>query len=61
MLDRALDPALDVSLCESSLSFRYGPGVSGPDPEFRTLDAIRGSLLDPQCSGPTPSTASRWT
>jgi glucose-6-phosphate isomerase len=54
MLDRALDPALDVSLSESSLSFRYGPGVSGPDPEYRTLDAIRGSLLDPQCSGPDP-------
>ena len=54
MLDRALDPALDVRLRETSLSFRYGPGVSGPDPEYRTLDAIRGSLLDPQCSGPDP-------
>jgi glucose-6-phosphate isomerase, archaeal len=54
MRDRALDPALDVSLSDHVLSFRYGPGVTGPDPEYRTLDAIRGSLLDPHCSGPDP-------
>jgi glucose-6-phosphate isomerase len=49
-----LDPALDVSLSEHGLSFLYGPGVTGPEPEFRTLDAIRSSLLDPHCSGPDP-------
>ena len=36
------------------LGFEYGPGVVGPEPEFRTLDAIRPSLMDSQCSGPSP-------
>jgi glucose-6-phosphate isomerase, archaeal len=54
MLDAALDPALDLSLSDRDLSFRYGPGITGPDTEYRTLDAIRGSLLDPHCSGPDP-------
>jgi glucose-6-phosphate isomerase len=49
-----LDPALDISLSEDSLSFRYGKGITGPAPEFRNLDAIRGSLLDPHCTGPDP-------
>jgi glucose-6-phosphate isomerase, archaeal len=54
MLDPALDPALDVSLSDCGLSFRYGPGIIGPNPEYRTLDSIRGSLLDPHCIGPDP-------
>lgn len=49
-----LDPALNVTLSESVLSFRYGSGTVGPQPEFRSLDAIRSSLLDPRCSGPDP-------
>lgn len=49
-----LDPALNVTLSESVLSFRYGSGTAGPQPEFRSLDAIRSSLLDPRCSGPDP-------
>jgi glucose-6-phosphate isomerase len=49
-----LDPALNVTLSESVLSFRYGAGTVGPQPEFRSLDAIRSSLLDPRCSGPDP-------
>jgi glucose-6-phosphate isomerase, archaeal len=36
------------------LGFDYGPGVVGPEPEFRSLDSIRGSLLEPQCTGPDP-------
>lgn len=45
---------LDVSVREDQLAFEYGPGVVGPPPEFRHLDAVRPSLLDPQCVGPDP-------
>jgi len=45
---------LDISIDATTMEFHYGPGVRGPKPEFRTLDAIRPSLLDPQCSGPSP-------
>jgi len=48
------DPGLPLSLSETSLAFEYGPGVFGPEHEMRRLDAIRPSLLDPQCSGPDP-------
>jgi glucose-6-phosphate isomerase len=44
-LELAIDAAMD---------FHYGAGVRGPNPEFRTLDAIRASFMDPQCSGPSP-------
>lgn len=47
-------PFLDVSVQQDQLSFEYGPGVIGPAAEFRTLDAILPSLLDPRCSGPDP-------
>jgi len=36
------------------MGFRYGPGVFGPEPEYRSLDAIRSSLRDPHCTGPDP-------
>ena len=36
------------------LGFRYGPGMFGPAPELRSLDAIRPSLRDPHCKGPDP-------
>lgn len=49
-----LDPALDVRAREHDLGFEYGEGVVGPAPEFRSLDAIRPSLLDPHCTGPDP-------
>ena len=38
----------------ATLSFAYGENVFGPTPEFRRLDAIRASLLDPACEGPDP-------
>jgi glucose-6-phosphate isomerase len=44
----------DVSLKPDELDFIYGPGTVGPMTEKRTLDAIRPSLLDPNCSGPDP-------
>lgn len=36
------------------LGFLYEPGVFGPQPELRPLDAIRRSLRDPKCAGPDP-------
>ncbi|HEX4810363.1 MAG TPA: glucose-6-phosphate isomerase family protein [Bryobacteraceae bacterium] len=48
------DFGLDVQANFHPLGFRYGPGVMGPEPEVRTLDAIRPSLRDPGCSGPDP-------
>ncbi len=48
------NPGLPLRLSETSLAFEYGPGMFGPEPEMRRLDAIRPSLSDPQCSGPDP-------
>jgi glucose-6-phosphate isomerase len=45
---------LDVEITTAPLGFRYGPGVAGPLPEYRPLDAIRKSLHDPRCAGPDP-------
>lgn len=47
-----LQDNLDVRLWPDQLAFSYGEGVFGPPAETRTLDAIRSSLRDPQCSGP---------
>ncbi len=48
------DPGLPIRLSSTTLAFEYGPGVFGPRLEMRCLDAIRPSLLDPNCSGPDP-------
>jgi glucose-6-phosphate isomerase len=48
------DPTLPIRLAEASLAFEYGDSVFGPEPEMRRLDAIRPSLLDPECNGPDP-------
>ena len=48
------DPGLDVTPRAGDLGFDYGPDVMGPAAEMRRLDAIRKSLLDPQCDGPDP-------
>jgi len=47
-------PALDIGIVREPMGFRYGPGVFGPEPETRSLDSIRQSLLDSGCSGPDP-------
>jgi len=44
----------DIQPTTNPLGFNYGPGVFGPPCEFRSLDSIRPSLLDPQCAGPDP-------
>ncbi len=51
---RAFDPNLGVHFHPSDFSFTYDPGVFGPKPEFRSLNAIRASLRDPKCDGPDP-------
>jgi glucose-6-phosphate isomerase len=48
------DPGFGITRQPNELGFVYGEGVTGPAPEFRTLDAIRPSLRDPQCEGPSP-------
>ena len=51
---RAFDPGLDVRARREPMGFAYGPGIFGPSPEARSLDAIRPSLRDPACAGPDP-------
>jgi glucose-6-phosphate isomerase len=48
------DPGLPIRFDTSSMDFRYGNGLFGPRTEYRRLDAIRGSLRDPNCTGPDP-------
>lgn len=48
------DPGFPLRISARDLAFEYGDGVFGPRPEMRSLDAIRPSLRDPQCSGPDP-------
>lgn len=48
------DPGFPVALRAGSLSFVYGAGVFGPEPELRRLEQIRSSLLDQRCNGPDP-------
>ncbi len=48
------ETGLDIAIDPATMGFSYGAGVRGPEPEFRTLDAIRGSLMDPRCNGPSP-------
>ena len=38
------DPKLGVRSHPDDLTFSYGDGVFGPQPEFRRLDQIRRSL-----------------
>jgi glucose-6-phosphate isomerase len=48
------DPGFHIETTVDSLGFTYGPNTFGPQPEIRSLDAIRPSLRDPECSGPDP-------
>ncbi len=46
------DPGFDIRPTKDGMGFVYGEGVFGPKVEKRSLDAIRGSLMDPECDGP---------
>ncbi len=48
------DPGLSIRVLDHPLGFDFGPGVFGPQPEYRSLDSIRKSLQDPECEGPDP-------
>jgi glucose-6-phosphate isomerase, archaeal len=45
---------LNIRFLKDTMDFEYGPGVFGPRPKYRSLDAIRASLREPNCSGPDP-------
>jgi glucose-6-phosphate isomerase len=47
-------PGLAIEFLNDPMGFRYGRGVFGPTPEYRSLNAIRPSLRDPNCQGPDP-------
>ena len=49
---RRFHSGLAIEFLKPAMDFRYGPGMFGPKPELRSLDAIRQSLRDPNCSGP---------
>ena len=51
---RRFDPGLDIQFLTDTMDFRCGTGVFGTRPEYRSLDAIRPSLRDPNCAGPDP-------
>lgn len=46
------DPGFSITVRSDPMGFVYGPGVTGPVPELRTLEAIRPSLMDKDCDGP---------
>ena len=48
------DPSMGVIPVCDPLGFRYESGAFGPQPETRSLDAIRPSLRNPKCVGPDP-------
>ena len=45
-------PGFDILPTSDPMGFSYGEGVFGPKVENRSLDAIRGSLRNPNCPGP---------
>jgi len=46
------NPGFAIEPVFSKMVFRYGLGVFGPEVEQRKIDAIRKSLMDPDCQGP---------
>ncbi len=48
------DPGFDIRVRRQPLGFDFGPGVFGPEPEYRSLDSIRQNLYDADCTGPDP-------
>lgn len=52
MTDTKAKYGLNMAVHHQPLGFSYGDDVIGPMPEVRTLDQIRASLRNPDCSGP---------
>jgi len=50
----SFNPGFDIRATSQPLGFNFGEGTFGPEPELRSLDAIRPSLRDSQASGPDP-------
>lgn len=48
----AFDPGFAIRADGSRMTFSFGEGTFGPEPERRRLDDIRKSLRDPGCTGP---------
>lgn len=48
----AFDPGFDIRPTVDPMGFEHGADVFAPEAENRTLDSIRGSLMDPACAGP---------
>jgi len=48
------NPGIHINPTTQPMGFQYGPTVFGPIVENRTLESIRKSLRNPQCSGPDP-------
>jgi len=48
------NPGFKIEPSTQPMGFSYGDDVFGPEVEYRTLDSIRKSLRNPQCSGPDP-------
>jgi len=47
-------PGFDIKPTTRPMGFEYGSNVFGPKVENRSLDSIRKSLHDPNCTGPDP-------
>ena len=46
------DPGLAIHWNNADAKFEYGDDIFGPEPEYRRLNDIRRTLLDPDSSGP---------
>ncbi|MEA4935505.1 hypothetical protein SDC9_97177 [bioreactor metagenome] len=51
-MKKQFNNGMDIYPRQDVMDFFYGQGCFGPVVEKRTLDAIRPSLLDPDCDGP---------
>ena len=47
-------PGFDISVTAQPLGFKFGESAFGPQPELRSLAALRPALRDPQVEGPDP-------
>lgn len=48
------DPGFDIRVSSQPLGFKFGDSAFGPQPEPRSLAALRPALRNPQVEGPDP-------